>query len=224
VAYVVQIVNATHVTISDYNHDYMGNRDEYNVTTSSATGYIHFKDVATSTAYTGVGGAEFHGDTMTSGMTLYTNQYLTSQNVMHALVFQTDSNLALYSSVTTPIWRPNNNQGTAGSNANRLVMQTDGNRVMYRPDNSVVWNAETGNHPGAWARLQSDGNFVVYTTTGTPLWASNTGGHANLTFANTYLNTGQQINTGEYLRAPDGRRALLMQTDGNACSTGRATM
>lgn len=132
---------------------------------------------------------------MTSGMTLYTNQYLTSQNVMYALVFQTDSNLALYGSVTTPLWKPNN--GTANTNANRLVMQTDGNLVMYRPDNSVVWNSQTGNHPGAWAKLQSDGNFVVYTTTGTALWASGTGGHANLTFVNTYLNTGQQINTNE---------------------------
>ena len=224
VAYVYAVTNGV-ASYAEYNYARDGSYlDTYTSTSQGApTHWIH---LGTPTppppnAFTGVGGAEFHGDTMTSGMTLYTNQYLTSQNVMYALVFQTDSNLALYSAVTTPLWRPNNNQGTAGSNANCLVMQTDGNLVMYRSDNSVVWNSETGNHPGAWARLQSDGNFVVYTTTGAAIWASGTGGHANLTFVNTLLNPGQQINSGEYLRSPDGRYVVVMQAaDGNVVEYG----
>jgi hypothetical protein len=146
--------------------------DDFGVLASSNTGTKQACGSVpdfTVSSYTGVGGAEFHGDTMTSGMILGKSQYISSQNAIYALVFQSDSNLAMYSGVSTPLWMPNNNLGTAGSNADRLAMQTDGNLVMYRPDNSVVWNSQTGGHPGAWAKLQSDGNFVVYSATGTAL-------------------------------------------------------
>jgi hypothetical protein len=63
--------------------------------------------------------------------------------------------------------------------------------------------------------LQSDGDLVVRSAT-TAYWSSGTGGRPNLTyFGSDRLNTGQQVTHNQYLRSPDGRYALLMQTNGN---------
>ena len=193
----------------------------YSMAVGTWTGYsvqaiIHHPNTAT---WGGVGSATYSGGhSMASGTTLLPNYYLTSANVQHALVFQTDSNLVLYSGNGTVLWQ----SGTGGQNANRLVMQTDGNLVMYRANNSVVWQSGTGGHSGSYANLQSDGNFVVRDS-GTAYWWTGTGGHPNLTyFGSDRLNgtTGQQIIQNQYIRSADGRYALLLQTDGNAVLYG----
>jgi surface antigen len=167
------------------------------------------------TGWGGVGSATYRGDILASGTILYQNQYLGSTNVQHALVFQGDSDVVIYNN--SDIWHVPNSKN---SGADRLIMQTDGNLVLYRPNNTVVWHSVTGGHPGAYANLQSDRNLVVRDAT-TAFWASGTGGQPNLTyFGSDRLNTGQQLTHNQYLRSPDGRYAMLMQTDGNGVLYG----
>jgi hypothetical protein len=165
-------------------------------------------------AWNGVGTASYQGSTLTNGRILYRGQYLASQNVQYALVFQSDSRAVLYHNGY--MW---DIPGSLNSGADRLIMQGDGNLVLYRPNNTVVWHSVSSGHPGAWLELQSDGNAVVRDS-GTAYWASGTGGHPNFTYAGPYLLGGQQINTDEYLRSWDWRHALLMQADGNAVLYG----
>jgi hypothetical protein len=76
VAWVESVNSNGTVTIEDYNSDYTGHWREHSVAASSASGYIHFKDLAgggTSAVYfiktknTGSGHVEIHSATAASG-------------------------------------------------------------------------------------------------------------------------------------------------------------
>ena len=225
VAYVSSVVGGT-VNLWDYNVAWDGLFYSNYTTATEPNGapnnYIHVGVLSGSPG--SVGSATYTGgDSMASASTMNTNYYLTSQNVQHALVFQTDGNLVLYNNGAA-LWSSN----TGGQGGTHLDMQADGNLVIYNSDRSTwLWQSNTGGHLGAnaYAKLQSDGNFVVYTSSGTPLWWTGTGGHPNLSyFGSDRLHgnstcgslSGQCIIQGQYLRSPDGRYALLMQSDGNA--------
>jgi hypothetical protein len=139
-------------------------------------------------------------------------KFIISSNVLYILYMQTDGNLVLYGNGMRPVWW----SGTGGSGATRAVMQADGNLVLYRANNTPAWWTGTNGHNNSTLSVQDDGNMVIYSSGNAPLWQSGTGGHASPTYfgANT-LTSGQTLPANQYLRASDGRSALLLQTDGN---------
>lgn len=108
-------------------------------------------------------------DRLHASDTLRPGDKLQSSNGRYTLLYQTDGNLALYTSEGRFLWA----SGTAGQPAGYVTMQTDGNCAMYGPDGRFQWNTGTTT-PGSWLVLQTDGNLVVYTPAGSALWASNT--------------------------------------------------
>lgn len=108
-----------------------------------------------------------------SGATMNPGDSLVSPNGSYELIFQTDSNLVLYSgsagSYTNALW----STSTAGKSATSVIMQTDGNCVMY-VGTDAAWATNTSGNPGAYLAVQNDGNLVVYSATGTALWQSQT--------------------------------------------------
>jgi surface antigen len=176
-----------------------------------ADDYVDFNGIGVPLGnWGGVGGAAYRLNYLASGSTLYSNQYLASENDQFVLMFQNDGNLVLYGNGHS-LWQ----SGTSGQKGARLVMQTDGNLVMYRADNSVVWQTRTNNRYGAYLLLQADGNLVVRDS-GSAYWWSGTGGHPPLDyFGSDRLQTGQKLLQNQYLRSSDNRYALLLQTDGN---------
>jgi hypothetical protein len=155
--------------------------------------------------------SEFN-DNIAAGRTLSSGQSITSRNVMNMLIMQTDGNLVLYGG-GRPLWF----SGTGGSGATKLVMQIDGNLVLYRANNTPVWWSGTGGRGASSAVLQDDGNFVIYTNSGgIPTWFTGTGGHPSPAyFGSDRLTSNQAVPAGQYLRAPDGRSALVLNTDGS---------
>jgi surface antigen len=106
-------VSADHsqVTYADYNYTHNGTFGGRTVTTSSASGYIHFKDTAGGggTSFPGVGNATYVGNHLNAGQALGSNQYITSSNLMYVLFMQPDGNLVLYNG-NSALW----NSQTAG--------------------------------------------------------------------------------------------------------------
>jgi hypothetical protein len=151
-------------------------------------------------------------DTLAPGQALTAGQSIISRNVMNMLIIQSDGNLVLYGSGRA-LWF----SGTGGSGATKLVMQTDGNMVLYRANGTPVWWSGTGNRGASNAVLQDDGNFVIYTTPGNlPTWWTGTGGHPTPEyFGSDRLTPGQTLQAGQYMRAQDGRSAIVLQGDGN---------
>lgn len=198
------------VTIEDYNHDYKHNWAEYPVSTTSASGYIHFQDISSS--WPGVGNATFLGsDHLNVGQTMQGNQYIVSGNVQYALIMQSDGNLAEYSGGSA-IWA-NNKSGNPGA---YLGLQSDGNIVEYTSSGKSIWATNTNGQSLAYLVIQSDGNLVAYNTKGSPIWANNTGGHpTGIYFGSDRLYNGNMLSSSYYIRSSDLRYALLMQADGN---------
>jgi hypothetical protein len=151
-------------------------------------------------------------DALAPGQTLSSGQSLISRNVMNTLIMQNDGNLVLYGSGRA-LWF----SGTGGSGATKLVLQDDGNMVLYKANGAPVWWTGTGGRGASNAVLQDDGNFVIYTTpAGIPTWWTGTGGHSTPSyFGSDRLTPGQTLQAGQYIKAQDGRSALVLQTDGN---------
>jgi len=129
-------------------------------------------DPSPSSGWAGVGSSQYVGSyQLLSGQEMGAGEYLVSDDVQFALVFQTDGNLVLYHG-SGAIW----SSGTGGSGANLLVMQGDGNLVLYN-GSTPVWDSGTGGDGSSYTIVQSDGNFVVYSnTTGQVTWNSGTEG------------------------------------------------
>ncbi len=208
------------VTLQDFNSGYPTNPGYYaehtGVSTSSASGYIHFKDFQPPPppppAYTGVGNATFQGSgQLNRGQTLQSNQYMTSGNVMYAFMMQSDGNLVLYGSGTS-LW----GSGTSGNPGAYLLMQNDGNMVIYSSSGNPLWGSGTNGQNLANLTVQSDGNVVINNTNGASIWATGTGSHATYTYyGSDRVAQGQQLPSGNFIVSSDKRYALLMQTDGN---------
>jgi hypothetical protein len=107
--------------------------------------------------------------TVPSGGYLDPGQYISSQDLRHQLVMQSDGNLVLYSEGRV-IWATY----TVGATNPRLVMQSDGNLVLYSQGGRVLWaNMRAGRGP-SFLTLQDDKNLVTYSTTSGPTWATYT--------------------------------------------------
>jgi hypothetical protein len=151
-------------------------------------------------------------DHLTSGQTLSAGQALISSNVQYTLVMQGDGNLVLYGNNMKPLWY----SATSGTGANRVVMQGDGNLVIYTSTNRAVWASTTSGQGASHLDLQDDGNLVLYNSSSVATWHTHTGGHPSYTYnSSDRLTASQTLTLGHYLRSPDGRCALLLQTDGN---------
>jgi hypothetical protein len=123
------------------------------------------------TATTPPGGSPY--TPLKSGATMNPGDSLVAPAGKYELIFQTDSNLVLYSgtagSFTNALW----STSTAGKSATTVQMQSDGNCVMYA-GTAAVWATNTVGNPGSYLAVQDDGNLVVYSTSGTALWNSGT--------------------------------------------------
>ncbi len=121
-----------------------------------------------------------------------------------------------------------------------LSMETNGNLALYT-GGRAIWSTNTGNQPGAWARMQEDGNFVLYSAQNVALWNTHTGGGSGATYSAIqddgnfvlYNNSGRvfwesgtthtnilpinQVLIGDWaLHSSNGQYGLIMQKgDGN---------
>ena len=110
------------------------------------------------------------GNQMLPGQTLAPNEFLTSDNGLFTLMYQTDGNLVLYRNADDhPLW----SSRSSGTTAGMVVMQHDGNLVVYDP-NTRAHYATGPKGEGSSIVVQDDGNLVMYSATGTAVWASKT--------------------------------------------------
>jgi stress response protein SCP2 len=155
------------------------------------------------TVSVGAGGVP---DRLTPGSTLEPGAFLLSPNDHFELVMQTDGNLVLYNTSSSPkqaVW----SSQTSGA-GNYLKMQTEGNLVVYSAGDVPQWNTVTFDFPGAYLQLQDDGSLVLYHD-----------GHAIWTYGYGYkghiVNEAETLEPGAFLLSPNHRFELVMQTDGN---------
>jgi hypothetical protein len=107
------------------------------------------------------------GSTLKSGQSMYTDDYLVSDDGRYRLIMQLDGNLVVYGP-GGPVWATN--RFATGA---RAIMQTDGNLVVRRPDGSAM--CSTGTFAGTSSLvMQNDGNLVIYGPNG-PVWATQSG-------------------------------------------------
>ncbi|HVU59754.1 MAG TPA: CHAP domain-containing protein [Candidatus Saccharimonadales bacterium] len=205
--------NGSTVTLEDYNHANTGVWDEYPVATSSASGYIHFKDLSSGgSPWGGVGNAVYLGsDHLTAGQTMQPNTYLVSYNVQFVLMMQTDGNLVEYNNGQA-LW----GAGTSGHPGAYLAAQGDGNIVIYDANGNALWGDGTNGTTLGRFVVQDDGGVVTYNSNNVPLWGNNESGHPTHTyFGSDTLAAGQTLPNDNYLRSANGLYAAIMQTDGN---------
>ncbi len=216
----VESVSGSNVTIEEYNWNYTHNYGTRTIAANSVSGFIHFQDlVPPPPAWPGIGtSATFLGtDTLAAGQQLVPNQYIESADARFAMLLSSDGNIILYGG--RDIWSSGAHPG-----ATRLSMQTDGNLVLYNANNVPLWFTGTGGiNNSSHLTLQTDGNLVVYRDSGGWTWQSGTGGRGVTTPFSTAtpdrLNGAQEEwlngSVQHYLRSPDKRYALLLQSDGS---------
>lgn len=100
---------------------------------------------------------------------LLPGQSLTSDNGQHALAYQGDGNLVVYS-YGAPVWASN----TFG-NPGQAVLQGDGNFVIYDAYGTPVFHTATWDFSDSFLIIQNDGNLVLYSSGEQPLWSIWTG-------------------------------------------------
>ncbi|HEV2813913.1 MAG TPA: hypothetical protein VGW10_11735 [Solirubrobacteraceae bacterium] len=104
------------------------------------------------------------GSTLGPDQTMYTDDYLVSDDGRYRLVMQLDGNLVEYGP-TGPVW----SSGTSSQGA-RAVMQLDGNLVIYSAGGTPLWSTNTSGRGESRLVVQNDGNLVIYGPNG-PTWS-----------------------------------------------------
>jgi hypothetical protein len=138
--------------------------------------------------------------TLFSGQSLLPGQSLQSDNGLCTLTMQSDGNVVLRDSASTPLWRT----GTGGGqfDPRDFIMQTDGNLVLYDTSGQYRWASKTQGNPGAFLNMQNDGNLVVYwagattETANNALWNAGTNVPPPLTLK-TVVASGETLNVGD---------------------------
>jgi len=92
-----------------------------------------------------------------------------NESMSHALRFQSDGNLVVYTVDGTPVWGLNDKADYRRNT--RAVMQADGNLVTYNPA-EPTWATMTNGNSGATLDLTGDGTLVIRSASGTELWRS----------------------------------------------------
>ena len=113
-----------------------------------------------------------------SGGYLFPDQSVSSADGRFLLAYQSDGNLVLYNTQTSP-WTPLWSSGTNNTSPGFVAMQsTDGNLVVYDGSSAPVWwsGTNSSSNAGAFLVVQSDGNLVMYSDYpyNTPLWDTET--------------------------------------------------
>lgn len=138
--------------------------------------------------------------TLFPGQSLLPGQSLQSDNGLYTLTMQSDGNVVLRNSASTPLWRT----GTGGGqfDPRDFIMQTDGNLVLYDTSGQYRWASKTQGNPGAFLNVQNDGNLVVYRagstsqTANNSLWSSGTNVPPPLTLK-TVVDNRAMLNVGD---------------------------
>jgi len=152
-------------------------------------------------------------DTLTTGDTLKPGEFISSADGSYMLIMQYSGQLVLYRSGLA-IWQSSSiNMDEQGAS---FVLQSDGNMVLYK-GGSATWGSGTDGKGGTKLILQDDGNLVLYTADSKPVWGSDTSYSTKTStkYMGSQLSKGTRLNTNEYLRSPDWRYFLVMQSDGN---------
>lgn len=225
VAYVEAVNSNGTITVSEYNHDAMGDGDTWTGTPSSRgfSGYVNF-GVHPSSANTsgglGVGNATYEGTSeFTYNTTLPSNSFLMSDNIEFVLIMQSDGNLVEYGPGYNAVW----NTGTYGHPGAYFAYQPDGNLVVYDASGHPIWNAGVSGTPGRFI-LQGDGNIVEYNTSNQAIWSTGTHSYVSSgrNFGSNHMNPGDTMYSGSYVQSADGLHQLVLQGDGNLVLYGPA--
>jgi hypothetical protein len=131
----------------------------------------------TATYNTGTGGhttyTYFGSNQLTSGQTLWQNEFLRSSDNRYALLLQGDNNIVLYGPGYHVLW----SSATTGDGGTGLIMHSDGNLVLKNSLGTPEWDINTGGQGSSYAVMQTDGNFVVYRSSdNTSIYNTNTHG------------------------------------------------
>ena len=150
---------------------------------------------------------------LSSESTLKPGEFLTSPNGKFILIMQYSGQLALYTGGSM-IWQ--SETVNWDNKDSTLRIQGDGNLVLYKSNGTAIWASGTSGQGSVRLTLQDDGNLVLYKSNGTAIWASGTSRSvATTTHIGDSLKTGGALSTDQYLRSPDWRYFLYMQSDGN---------
>lgn len=159
-------------------------------------------------------------DSLSTGTTMTSNQYLQSADGRYHVLMQSDGNLVVYAPGYMVVW----SSSTGGNPGAYVVVQSDGNVVIYASGGTTaLWDSQTAGSYTGIARLtiQSDGRFLGFSSVNTLQWNTGTWvgnpwpGIGNATFLGNQLTAGQQMQANQYITSPDGRFVLVMQPDGN---------
>ncbi len=143
---------------------------------------------------------------ITGGEYLRAGDAVASADGSYQITMQSDGNLVIYQGGSAT-WQSR----TGGNQGAYAAMQTDGNFVVYSSAGLVLWHTRTNGNSGAFGRMQSDGNLVIYNSDSQPLWDARTDDAR----ATATLPSGQQLQSGDFMRSSDRRYELRMQSDGN---------
>ncbi|MDT8716167.1 C40 family peptidase [Clostridium sp. 19966] len=152
------------------------------------------------------------GNSLKSGQTIWTTQYLMSENEKYRLIIQDDGNLVIYDNNNKPIWAAYS-FGSSDFTDNRLSLQSDGNLVVYGDKWNSLWYTKTDhtNNNSLLLRLDDDGDLRLFADSKL-IWDSNRGKVGSI---GSELNMGQVMWTTQYLVSDDGKYTLNLQGDGN---------
>lgn len=101
-----------------------------------------------------------------SGTSLFSDDYLISNNRAYKAIMQQDGNFVVYGPSGAWTWQ----SGTYGQTGAHITMQPDGNLVIYNSGGAPVWSSGTYGQSGTRLVMQDDGNLVIYNGAGAPVW------------------------------------------------------
>lgn len=130
----------------------------------------------------GVGAATsaMAADTLVVNQYMKPNQYLSSADGSHRLIFQPDGNLVLQrQSDMAQLWSSN----TGGQNGKRLVLGADGNLTVQTYGKAAAWTSNTRGNRVSRLTLGNDGNLVMVDTANKEVWSTGTTSRQVSTFA-----------------------------------------
>lgn len=147
---------------------------------------------------------------LSPGTTMNAGDYIVSPNGKFVTTMQYDGNLVTYAG-NKAVW----SSGTAGAFGNYAIFQNDGNLVVYNSGNSPLWWSTTWGEGANSMALQDDGNIYIYAGSTQEFTTDNRVNSYAQNNIGSQISSPTRLNSGDYLKSPDGRYTLVMQGDGN---------